>query len=103
MPFKGARIGYYSYGKMKQTCHASIHSCHSNIYQTNYYYSLLLSFSDARSEFAVVTRATRVMRMRGGLNKRETIVPPGRETDIVGIISLHDAVSVIEQVYLLLL
>ncbi len=44
-----------------------------------------------------------MMRMRGGLNKRETIVPPGRETDIVGIISLHDAVSVIEQVYLLLL
>ncbi len=38
------------------------------------------------------------MRIRG-LNRRERMVPLGRETDIVGILSLHDVVSVIEQVY----
>ncbi len=38
------------------------------------------------------------MRIRG-LNRRQKMVPPGRETDIVGILSLHDVVSVIEQVY----
>ncbi len=79
--------------------HPSIHAVELSKRQTTVILSLI-SFSDSLSEFAVVTPAAVRTLCIGDLRSRREMKTSssGRATDIVGIVSLHDVVSVIEQV-----